>query len=209
MFTGLIETTGRIDAIRAHGAVRVLGVETTLGSELAAGDSIAVNGVCLTVTSRRQTGFDAEVSPETLRVTTLGRFEVGRLVNLERPLRADARLGGHFVLGHVDGVGRVTSFDPDGDCYWLEVEAPAELERYLISKGSLAVDGISLTIARLRGASAGVQIIPFTWEHTALSRTQRGDEVNLEADVLGKYVARLMDARTEVGSAVRGSAGTA
>ncbi len=209
MFTGLIEATGTIDAVRPSGAVRVLSVATPLGRELGAGDSIAVNGVCLTVTSRHDQGFEVEVSPETLRVTTLGQFATGRTVNLERPLRADARLGGHFVLGHVDGVGRITAFTGDGDCYWLEVDAPPELARYLISKGSVAIDGISLTIARLQGASMGVQIIPFTWAHTALSQARPGDEVNLEADVLGKYVARLMDAQTAAGHAGTGSAGTA
>jgi riboflavin synthase len=207
MFTGLIESTGTIDGVRTSGAVRVLSVATPLGRELAEGDSIAVNGVCLTVTARHDRGFDVDVSPETLRVTTLGQFAAGRHVNLERPLRADARLGGHFVLGHVDGVGRISSFEPDGECYWLEVDVPAGLARYLISKGSIAIDGISLTIARLRGASAGVQIIPFTSEHTALSQARAGDEVNLEADVLGKYVARLMDARAEAGGAETGSAG--
>ena len=100
------------------------------------------------------------------------------------------------MLGHVDGVGRITSFESDGECYWLEVETPADLARYFISKGSIAIDGISLTIARLRGASVGVQIIPFTWAHTALSQARPGDEVNLEVDVLGKYVARLMEMGT-------------
>ncbi len=208
MFTGLIEATGTIERVSSTGTGRVLGIATPLAGELAAGDSIAVNGVCLTVTARESRGFTVEVSPETLRVTTLGGFDEGRVVNLERPLRADARLGGHFVLGHVDGVGRIQAFEPDGECYWLDVDAPLDLARYLISKGSLAIDGISLTIARLRGASVGVQIIPFTWDHTALSRAQPGDEVNLEADVLGKYVARLMDERAGFGGAVAGSAGT-
>jgi riboflavin synthase len=195
MFTGLIEGTGTVEGARANGTSRVLRITTPLGAELAPGASIAVNGVCLTVTSRHDDGFDVDVSPETLRVTTLGRLAAGQLVNLERPLRADARLGGHFVLGHVDAVGRITSLTPDGECYWLEVDVPATLAPYLISKGSIAIDGISLTIARLQDAAVGVQIIPFTWEHTGLRRAQPGDAVNLEADVLGKYVARLMDAR--------------
>jgi riboflavin synthase len=149
------------------------------------------------VTSGDAGAFKVDVSPETLRVTTLGQFAAGRTVNLERPLRADARLGGHFVLGHVDGVGRITALDRDGDCYWLEVSLPQDLSRYVISKGSIAIDGISLTIARLQGATVGVQIIPFTWDHTALSQARTGDSVNLEADVLGKYVARLMEAGVE------------
>lgn len=205
MFTGLIEDTGTVARAQASGAGRTLSIATPLGRDLRAGDSVAVNGVCLTVTARRDDGFDADVSPETLRVTTLGEFAAGRLVNLERPLRADARLGGHFVLGHVDGVGRIVALRPDGDCYWLEVEVPAALASGLISKGSIAIDGISLTIARLRGLTVSVQIIPFTWEHTGLRAAKAGDAVNLEADMLGKYVARLLDVRGTDGG---GSTGT-
>ena len=207
MFTGLIESTGTIQKVQPNGTGVVLAVQSPLGAELTAGDSIAVNGVCLTVTSTDPNGFQVDVSPETLRVTTLGQFAPDRLVNLERPLRADARLGGHFVLGHVDGVGRIGSFRIDGACYWLDVEAPAELARYFIDKGSIAVDGISLTIARLDGQAFGVQIVPFTWEHTSLSGAQPGDAVNLEADVLGKYVARLMDERVSAAGAPRNPAG--
>jgi riboflavin synthase len=201
MFTGLIESTGTIARVRDGAGGRRLAIATPISRELRAGDSVAVNGVCLTVTTRRDDEFDVDVSPETLRVTTLGGLDAGRSVNLERPLRADARLGGHFVLGHVDGVGRITSLEPDGECYWLDVEVPAALAPYLITKGSIAIDGISLTIARLRGRTVGVQIIPFTWEHTGLCRARPGDGVNLEADVLGKYVARLMDARVPGGAA--------
>jgi riboflavin synthase len=208
MFTGLIESTGTVERARARDGGHVLSIATPIGRELRAGDSISVNGVCLTVTTTRDEGFDVDVSPETLRVTTLGQFEAGRLVNLERPLRADARLGGHFVLGHVDGVGRIASLTRDGECYWLDVEAPASLAPYLITKGSIAIDGISLTIARLTGQIIGVQIIPFTWEHTGLHRALAGDAVNLEADVLGKYVARLMEARVGDRGAAAGSAGT-
>jgi len=197
MFTGLIEQTGTIEAGRANGTARVLRIGTPLAAELAPGDSISVNGVCLTVTAADAGGFEIDVSPETLRVTTLGQFAVGRAVNLERPLRADARLGGHFVLGHVDGVGRISALEPDGECYWLEVSVPQNLSRGLISKGSIASDGVSLTIARLQGTSVGVQVIPFTWEHTALASARPGDPVNLETDVLGKYVARLIDGRAE------------
>ena len=195
MFTGLIETTGTIDGVQDQTGGRVLAIACGLGGELTPGDSIAVNGVCLTVTSCDALGFKVDVSPETLRVTTLGTFATGHVVNLERPLRADARLGGHFVLGHVDGVGRVRSFRSDGQCYWLEIDTPPSLSRYFISKGSVAVDGISLTIANLEAGFIGIQIVPFTWTHTALSRTRPGDAVNLEADVLGKYVARLLEGR--------------
>ncbi len=197
MFTGLIEATGAIEVVNALGPTRGLSVATPLAAELTPGDSIAVNGVCLTVKASDADWFSVDVSPETLRVTTLGAFSPGRVVNLERPLRADARLGGHFVLGHVDGVGRIRGFKAEGGSYWFDVEAPPTLARYLIDKGSIAVDGISLTIARLEGALFGLQIIPFTWQHTALAFAKPGDPVNLEADVLGKYVARLMDERTQ------------
>ena len=196
MFTGLIESVGTIERIEAHGSGSVLSVATPMSAELALGDSIAVNGVCLTVTTLRPDGFTVDVSPETLRVTTLGTFAAGRVVNLERPLRADARLGGHFVLGHVDGVGRVRALRKDGASYWLDLEAPQGLARLLIEKGSIAVDGISLTVAKLEDRVFGVQIVPFTWQHTAMAFTKPGDPVNLEADVLGKYVARLLDAQT-------------
>ena len=195
MFTGLIEAPGTIPDAPAAAGGRRLTVGSTLGAELADGDSIAVNGVCLTVTTRDASGFAVDVSPETLRVTTIGSFAAGRVVNLERPLRADARLGGHFVLGHVDGVGRVRAFRADGACYWLDIDTPSALSRDFIPKGSVAVDGISLTVAALESDAISIQIVPFTWSHTALSRTRPGDAVNLEADVLGKYVAHLLDGR--------------
>ena len=194
MFTGLIEATGRIERVDIQAAGRVLRVRTPLGGELKPGDSIAVSGVCLTASSCDSVGFEAIVSPETLRVTTLLTAAEGRLVNLERPLRADGRFGGHFVLGHVDGVGRVTAIRPDGDCHWLEVETPAALGSLIIHKGSIAVDGISLTVADLSGSKVGVQIVPFTFAETALREARPGDAVNLEADVIGKYVARMMSA---------------
>ena len=199
MFTGLVEATGRIRRLTPVATGRVLGIATPLGESLSEGDSIAVNGVCLTVTSRDAGGFEAVVSPETLRVTTLGDAAVGSVVNLERPLRADDRLGGHFVLGHVDGVGRIRALDADGDCYWLEVEIPAALQPYLIPKGSIALDGISLTIAALLDDAVRVQIIPFTFSHTSLQAARAGDGVNVEADVIGKYVARLMGDRVTAG----------
>jgi len=196
MFTGLIEATGRIEAITAWGgaggadSARQIRVSAALGAELAPGDSIAVSGICLTVMAADSSGFEAIVSPETLRVTTLRAMTEGRLVNLERPLRADARFGGHFVLGHVDALGRVTRCEPDGECYWLEVETPGQLSNLIIPKGSIAIDGISLTIASLSGPRVGVQIVPFTYDHTSLREAGVGDSVNLEADVIGKYVAR-------------------
>jgi len=207
MFTGLVEATGTIDAVRSEGSARRLRMASALAAELRPGDSIAVNGVCLTVTAQSATHFDLDVSPETLRVTTLDTADAGRVVNLERPLRADARLGGHFVLGHVDGVGRIASFERDGDCYWLSVDVPSHLMRYFISKGSVAIDGISLTIARLDRGSIAAQIIPFTWQHTSLAHAKAGDRVNLEVDVLGKYVERLLAAQDEAATPIAGLAG--
>jgi riboflavin synthase len=191
MFTGLIEDVGEVAALTPVGAERAIVIRTSLGAELAPGDSVAVNGVCLTVTTRDAGAFTAHVSPATLRVTTLGAFEVGRRVNLERPIKADGRLGGHFVLGHVDAVGRIVTLRRDGESHLVEVETPAAVDAWLVEKGSIAIDGISLTIASLTGRRVGVQIVPFTWEHTALSGAREGDPVNLEADIIGKYVARM------------------
>jgi riboflavin synthase len=199
MFTGLIEAVGRLERLDVDGTSRRIRVATALAAELTVGESIAVNGVCLTAAAADGDGFDAIVSPEMLRVTTLGAAREGRLVNLERPLRADGRLGGHFVLGHVDGIGRVSGVMPDGDCYWVEVDVPAALEPLVILKGSISVDGISLTIASLDRCRVGLQIVPHTWSHTALVSVQAGDEVNVEVDVIGKYVARLLESRAAVG----------
>ena len=196
MFTGLIEAIGRVERVEpvTGGPGRSIRVATPVAAELRPGDSVAVNGVCLTVTAADATGFGAEISPETLRVTTLGDAMPGRVVNLERPLRADARIGGHFVLGHVDGVGEVTAFAPDGACHVLEIDSPPAVARYFIPKGSVAVDGISLTLAAIAGRKFRVQVVPFTAAHTTLGGIRAGDRVNLEADVLGKYVAGLLQA---------------
>jgi len=206
MFTGIVETTGRVAGIEPTAAGRRLRVSTALGPELAPGDSIAVSGVCLTVVAADADGFSADVSSETLRVTSLGSRAAGAMVNLERPLRADARLGGHFVLGHVDGVGRIVTLAPDGDGCWLDVELPERLERLAISKGSIAIDGISLTIASLDGTRVGVAIVPFTFAHTTLGAARVGDTVNLEMDVLGKYVARLLEERSASAGQLAGRA---
>jgi riboflavin synthase len=195
MFTGLVENVGEVAAITPIGGERALIIRTALGAELLPGDSVAVNGICLTVTSRESDSFTAHVSPATLSVTTLGGFRVGRRVNLERPLRADSRVGGHFVLGHVDAVGRIASLKPDGESYLLEVDTPASIEQWLVEKGSIAVDGISLTVAGLTERRIRLQIVPFTWTHTALADAREGDHVNLEADIIGKYVARLAELR--------------
>jgi riboflavin synthase len=188
MFTGLIEDAGEvISADRAAAGLR-LGIGTRLARELKPGESIAVNGVCLTAVDPASDRFFADVSPATLDVTTLGRLIAGARVNLERAMAADGRFGGHVVQGHVDGVGEITTFTREGDHHWLVVDVPPALEPYLVEKGSLAVDGISLTIARLHGTHAGFQIVPHTLAHTNLATARPGDGVNVECDIIGKYV---------------------
>ena len=195
MFTGLIEAIGRIERMPTAGSGRRINVAAPFAAHLSAGDSVAVNGVCLTVTTADAGTFEAVISPETMRVTSFRTASAGRLVNLERPLAADGRLGGHFVLGHVDGTGRVIELRRDEDCHWLAIETPRALVPYLVPKGSLAIDGISLTVASLDETRVGVQIVPFTFEHTAIQAWSVGDTVNLETDVLGKYVVNLLTQR--------------
>jgi riboflavin synthase len=190
MFTGLIEDVGVL--VERHDmptGVR-LRVETILAPELQPGDSVAVNGVCLTVLTTAARTVDADLGPETLRVTTLGKLRQGSAVNLERPLRMDSRLGGHFVQGHVDGVGHIEARRADGDSHWFTIGFPAALAAYLIPKGSVAVDGISLTVAHLGRRTFDVQIVPFTLGHTNLGKMPVGEAVNLECDLVGKYVVR-------------------
>lgn len=191
MFTGLIEATGTVAVHDGNTDGVRLRVHTPLAAELTVGDSIAVNGVCLTAVDVDASSFAADISPQTLRVTTAGDWQVGRTVNLERPLRADARLGGHFVLGHVDGISTIAGIRQDGDSWWVTIALPSALAPLLIPKGSITVDGISLTVAELEDDTFSVQIIPHTWTVTTLGERQVGDRINLEADVLGKYVARL------------------
>lgn len=193
MFTGLIEAVGEVGSVETSAAGFRLRVDTPMGADLTQGESVAVSGVCLTVVASDSASFQADISPETSRVTTLGALRPGSLVNLERPLRADARLGGHFVLGHVDATGTIETFRAEGDSYWLTVAYPAHLAPWMISKGSVAVDGISLTVAALDDRAFHVQIIPFTWGHTNLRGARDGDPVNIECDILGKYVARLAE----------------
>ena len=194
MFTGLVQSLGRIEgAERAPDGVR-LTVSTTLAAELSQGDSIAVNGVCLTATSALDGQFTAEVMNETLQRSSLSGARAGAEVNLELPLRASDRLGGHVVQGHVDAVGTVASVAQDGFARRLEIEAPAEVLRYIVHRGSVAVDGVSLTIAKLGERSFTVSLIPETLERTSLGTANAGTRVNLEVDVLAKYVERLMEA---------------
>ncbi len=199
MFTGIIEAVGQIESIeRDEGGARLrLGLRDAreIAAQVKAGDSIAVNGCCLTVTRFSADYFEAYLSGETLRRTSLGEKKSGDLVNLERPLAADARLGGHFVQGHVDGAGRITRLVADGGSWWLSVSVPGGLRRYVAEKGSLAIDGISLTVARWHEGVVDVAVIPFTYQHTAVRTMAPGDSVNLECDILAKYVESLMDAR--------------
>jgi len=193
MFTGLIEAVGEVVGAAETPAGLRLRVRTGLAAGLQPGDSVAVNGVCLTVTSTARGEIEADIGPETARVTTLGSLGAGRRVNLERPLRADARFGGHFVQGHVDGPGTLEEVRHEADSHWLTIGFPRPLAPYVVQKGSIAVDGISLTVAGLHEARFEVMIIPFTWAHTNLPDLRPGDRVNLECDMIGKYVARAME----------------
>jgi riboflavin synthase len=192
MFTGLIEATGRIEWVKPTESGRLVRVAAPLGASLAAGESVAVSGVCLTVASADPAGFEVALSPETLRATTFESARAGRLVNLERPIAAGARFGGHFVLGHVDGVGRIASLRPEGECRWIDFDAPGRLDAFFIDRGSIAVDGVSLTIARRSPGRISVQLVPFTCEHTAFIEAEVGDPVNMEADMIGKHLAQLL-----------------
>jgi riboflavin synthase len=193
MFTGLVEAVGElVDRTSTTGGLR-LRISTPLARDLALGDSLAVNGVCLTVVLAGQSEIAADVGPETIRVTTLGSLPEGAPLNLERPLRADGRFGGHFVQGHVDGVGQVESVRAEADFHWLTVAFPSRLAPFMVNKGSIAVDGISLTIAALRDDRFDIQIVPYTMQHTNLGRVAVRDSVNLECDMVGKYVARAVE----------------
>ena len=194
MFTGLIEAVGEITEVKPTPGGFRLRLSTSLAPELAHGDSLAVRGVCLTVVSADPHGIHADVSPETARITTLGAVKRGAAVNLERPLRADARLGGHFVQGHVDAVGAIEELRSDGDSFWLTIKFPAALAPFIVRKGSIAVDGVSLTVAGVDDRHFDVQIIPYTWAQTNFHTLKAGDPVNLECDILGKYVARAIEA---------------
>jgi riboflavin synthase len=198
MFTGLVEHVGKIVSLEgsADGA-RIRVNAGPLAASLAKSGSIAVNGCCLTAVEISGNSFSADLSGETLRRTSLGEMKPGTRVNLERPLTAEKELGGHFVQGHVDGVGRVARLESEGANWWLGVRVPAELARYVAMKGSIALDGISLTVAGWHDEVAETAIIPYTYENTNLSSLHVGDAVNVECDVLAKYVERLLAARGE------------
>jgi riboflavin synthase len=197
MFTGIVEGTGTIRAVEKRGDVVAVTVETHFVREgLKAGDSVSVDGCCLTAVKLSADGFECELTQETLTRTSFGvKIAVGERVNLERPLAAAGRFDGHIVQGHVDGVGRVIALRRFEHSAELEVAPPPSLERYLVEKGSIAVDGVSLTVAGLRPGAFSVALIPFTLERTTLDDLREGDPVNLEADVIAKYVERLLTTR--------------
>ncbi|MDR3717470.1 MAG: riboflavin synthase [Bryobacteraceae bacterium] len=193
MFTGIIEELGAVESIQVGDSGRLRIHAPLVCSDLHVGDSVSVNGVCLTAVEVRGASFEADASPETLSRSSLSSLKRGGMVNLERALLLTSRLGGHIVQGHVDGTGQVVAAQPLGDGNWeLSVRYPAELDRYLVSKGSVSVDGISLTIASIEGGVFSVAVIPHTWEHTNLRARRPGDVVNLETDILAKYVEKLL-----------------
>ena len=193
MFTGLIESVGHVGTLTSIPSGFRMRIRTPLAPRLTMGESIAVNGVCLTATAIDGDEWQADIGPETARVTTLGSMRPGQPVNLERALRAGDRFGGHFVQGHVDAVGTIDEIRPDGEAHWLTISFPETLSPMLVPKGSIAVDGISLTVAALRERQFDVMIVPFTWSHTSLSSLRTADRVNLECDMVGKYVARAVE----------------
>ena len=193
MFTGLVEELGRVRRVERRGEFQRLEIAaSTVLSDLAIGDSINIDGVCQTAVAIDDGGFSVETVAETLARTTLGGLQVGREVNLERALRADQRLGGHMVLGHVDGVGRIRHLANKDHEWRVEIETPAELSRYIAAKGSIAVDGISLTVGGVEVGVFTVAIIPHTFDNTTLSHRRVGDSVNLEVDVIARYVERML-----------------
>jgi riboflavin synthase len=193
MFTGLIETVGTVADLKDAGAGLRVRIRTSLAPDMTAGESVAVNGVCLTVTFVEGDDIHADIGPETARVSTLGSLQRDHAVNLERALRSDSRFGGHFVQGHVDGIGTVEDVRLERDACWLTVTFPPVLAAYFVRKGSVALDGVSLTVAGLGPDRFDVMIIPFTWAHTNLPSLKVGSKVNLECDMIGKYVARAVD----------------
>jgi len=202
MFTGIIEHLGSLESfsLQSDGG-RITIHAPTLASKLAVSNSIAVNGCCLTIISADKDRFSADLSGETIRKTSFsansGALKKGARVNLEQPLTAGKEFGGHFVLGHVDGTGRVAHLRPEGESWWYGVQIPEEFARYIVPKGSVTIDGVSLTIANWRDGIAEIAVIPFTYEHTNIRDRKPGDAVNLEGDILGKYVERYLAARKE------------
>jgi riboflavin synthase len=208
MFTGIIEHTGTLEALDLNNdGGRVTIHAPSVAPSLAVSNSIAVNGCCLTVVALHDYRLSMDLSGETIRKTSFGakgrELKKGARVNLEQPLTAAKEFGGHFVLGHVDTVGHVTHLTPEGESWWFGVQVPEEFARYVVPKGSITIDGISLTVARWQNNIAEVAVIPYTYEHTNIRDRKPGDAVNLEGDVLGKYVERYLQAREQNASASR------
>ena len=197
MFTGIVEGVGSLAEVKGTGSGFRVRIHTPLSSAMKVGDSLAVNGVCLTVIVIDGEHVLADVGPETARVTTFSASERGQQVNLERPLRGDGRIDGHFVLGHVDGMGVIEEIRTEGESRWLTIGFEPTLAPYFVHKGSVAVDGVSLTIAGLNERQFDVMVIPYTWAHTSLKSLNTGDRVNLECDMIGKYIVRMMELRKQ------------
>lgn len=196
MFTGIIEHLGTVDSLNLHEAGGRMTIHSpTVTPRLAIANSIAVDGCCLTVVDLKAERFSADLSTETIRKTSIREWKPGTRVNLEQPMTAGKEFGGHFVLGHVDTTGRVTRLDAEGENWWYGLEVPETFAKYVVPQGSIAIDGISLTVARRNGRVVEIAIIPFTYEHTNIKGKKIGDAVNLEGDVLGKYVERYLEAR--------------
>ncbi len=196
MFTGIIDHQGAIDSLKLTASGGRLTIHApTLAKHLAVSNSIAANGCCLTIVSHEKGHFSADLSAETLRKTSLHEWTSGMQVNLEQPLTADKEFGGHFVLGHVDTIGRVTRLEPEGENWWYAIEVPESFARNIVPQGSITIDGISLTVARWHNSIAEAAIIPYTYGHTNIRHNKIGDAVNLEGDILGKYVERYLEVR--------------
>ena len=194
MFTGIVEEVGRVSSLSDYRLV--LNAEKVV-SDAKIGDSISVNGACLTVVDFDASSFAVDLAPETLRRTSLGQAGTGSAVNLERALSASDRMGGHIVQGHVDGTGAITDLTPEADCYIMEIDAPESLVPYIVEKGFIAVDGISLTVVQRTDSRFTISVIPFTMQNTNLHERTVGDRVNLEADILAKYVESLLESRLQ------------
>ena len=192
MFTGIIESVGTVKSISGLAKGLRVRIDTHLAGDLLEGESIAVNGVCLTAISINQDSFAADVSPETARVTSIDGLKTGSIVNLERSLLANGRFGGHVVQGHIDDVGAIIEIVREVDFWRVKIGYPEVLRRYIVYKGAIALDGISLTVAQIGQSELDVQIVPFTWEHTNLNSRSSGDQVNIECDIIGKYVAQML-----------------
>lgn len=203
MFTGIIEETGRISLIQRNGpSIRLTVRADKVLRDIKAGDSIAVNGICLTACGFSESSFTADVMHETITRTALSGLRQGSKVNLERAMQANGRFGGHIVTGHIDGTGKIAGIQRDSIAVWYTIKTSADIMRYIIEKGSVAIDGISLTVAELSGDCFRVSVIPHTLEHTALADKALNDAVNLENDCVGKYIEKLLFGQKEISSKI-------